>query len=47
MLDKPQEPNNKKNTTDNCYLEYDERGYLICSYNHKAGEDCLMKDKNY
>lgn len=34
---------NKKHSTDNCYLEYDEDGYLVCSYNHKIGEDCLMK----
>ncbi len=32
----------KKDTTDDCYLEYDEDGYLTCSFNHKAGDDCLM-----
>ncbi len=35
--------NNMPQTTDNCYLEYDEDGYLVCSYNHKMGEECLMK----
>lgn len=31
-----------KKKTDKCYLIYDEDGYLICSHNHKAGEECLM-----
>lgn len=36
----------KKHSTDNCYLEYDEDGYLICSYNHKIGEECLIQQDN-
>lgn len=35
---------NKEQTidgTEKCYLEYDEDGYLVCSYNHKIGETCL------
>lgn len=32
----------KKHSTDNCYLMYDEDGYLVCDYNHKLGEECLM-----
>lgn len=34
-----------KQTTDDCYLEYDEDGYLYCSFNHKAGDECLMDTK--
>lgn len=33
-----------KKETENCYLEYVE-GYLVCTYNHKAGEKCLMDYK--
>jgi len=32
----------KEKSTDKCYLEYVE-GYLECTYNHKAGEECLMQ----
>lgn len=32
----------RKHSTDKCYLEYDEEGYLTCTYNHKIGEECLM-----
>lgn len=32
--------------TDNCHLVYSDEleggGYLTCTYNHKAGERCLM-----
>ena len=31
-----------KDTTEDCYLEYDEDGYLTCSFNHKPGDKCLM-----
>ena len=31
----------EEHSTDKCYLEYVE-GYLTCTYNHKAGEECLM-----
>jgi hypothetical protein len=31
-----------KDSTDNCYLEYNEEGFLTCTYNHKIGEKCLM-----
>ena len=31
--------NNKE--IEKCFLTYVD-GYLTCSYNHKAGEDCLM-----
>ena len=38
-----------KHSIDNCYLTYGDSasdeaygGYLMCSYNHKAGEECLM-----
>jgi len=37
-------------STDNCYLtlsdEEEGGGYLVCTYNHKIGEKCLMDDKN-
>ena len=33
--------------TDKCYLEYDEDGYLTCSYCHKAGAKCLMIGEHY
>ena len=34
--------------TNKCYLEYDEDGYLACSYCHKVGAICLMNyEKNY
>ena len=36
----------EKDPTDNCYLVYNEDGYLDCLYNHKAGEDCLAKHNN-
>lgn len=29
---------------DNCYLDYNEDGYLTCTYNHKEGEKCLMSN---
>lgn len=32
----------KIDETEKCYLEYDEDGYLTCSYCHKAGAICLM-----
>lgn len=32
-----------KKNIDNCYLAYVE-GYLTCTYNHKAGEECLMHE---
>lgn len=39
----------QKDTTDNCYLTYSDEleggGYLICSYNHKNGEKCLMDNE--
>jgi len=28
-------------STEKCYLEYVE-GYLTCTHNHEAGEECLM-----
>lgn len=31
----------KIDPTDNCYLDWNEEGELVCLYNHKAGEDCL------
>lgn len=43
----------EKHSTDNCYLTYSDElqggGYLICTYNHKAGEECLlnMDDEKY
>ena len=37
------------NSTDKCYLTYSDElnggGYLICAYNHKVGEKCLMDEK--
>jgi hypothetical protein len=37
---------NKQDGTDKCYLEYDDApGILVCSYNHKEGEECLMHEK--
>ena len=37
---------NKIEQTDKCYLTYtdelDGNNYLVCSYNHKIGEECLM-----
>lgn len=39
-----------KNSTDNCYLTYSDEleggGYLICTYNHKVGEECLMHQQD-
>ena len=33
--------------TEKCYLAYDDTpGYLVCFYNHKAGEECLMNREN-
>ena len=32
---------NKETSIDNCYLEYVD-GYLTCTFNHKAGEKCLV-----
>lgn len=32
-----------KDTTENCYLVWGEDGHLTCIFNHKAGDDCLMK----
>lgn len=34
-----------KDTTEDCYLAYDEDGYLTCTFNHKAGDECLMNMK--
>jgi len=34
-----------KKTVDDCYLEYDEDGYLTCSFNHKIGDECLLHTK--
>lgn len=31
-------------STENCYLIYDEDGYLVCDYNHKIGEECLIDE---
>lgn len=40
-----------KHSTDNCYLTYSDEeqggGYLICSYNHKSEEECLMYEKEH
>ncbi len=34
-------------STENCYLQYDDApGYLVCSYSHKLGEECLMDDRS-
>ncbi len=36
--------------TEKCYLDYDDApGYLICTYNHKLGAECLMnrRDETY
>ena len=33
--------------TDKCYLEYDEDGYLTCSYNHTIGAKCLINKDLY
>jgi len=39
----------EKESIDNCYLttsdEEEGGGYLVCSYNHKIGEKCLMDEK--
>lgn len=35
----------KKHSTDLCYLDYDDEGHLTCFYNHKAGEECLLDDR--
>ena len=39
----------EKDGTENCYLTYSDEleggGYLTCTYNHKAGEECLMYEK--
>ncbi len=32
----------KPDETDKCYLMYDEDGYLVCSYNHTLGAECLL-----
>lgn len=32
----------KIDETEKCWLDYDEDGYLTCTYNHKAGAECLM-----
>jgi hypothetical protein len=29
----------------NCYLIYDESGYLVCRTDHRAGTPCLMDDR--
>lgn len=43
--------NKETDSTDKCYLTYSDElnggGYLICTYNHKAGEKCLMDERNY
>jgi hypothetical protein len=31
----------EEDPTENCYLEYVD-GYLTCTFNHKAGDECLM-----
>jgi len=31
----------QEDTTDDCYLEYVD-GHLTCTFNHKAGDKCLM-----
>lgn len=41
-----EEDKSEKDTTENCYLVYDEQGYLTCDFNHKAGEKCLMDYRN-
>lgn len=35
--------------TDNCYLEWGEEDgrYLVCTYNHKDGEECLANKCEY
>jgi hypothetical protein len=39
----------EKHSTDNCRLVYSDEleggGYLVCAYNHKMGEGCLMDRK--
>ena len=39
-----------KDGTENCYLTYSDGleggGYLICSYEHNMGEECLMDEKD-
>ena len=29
-----------------CYLVYNEDGYLICLKNHKLGEECLLREND-
>lgn len=31
--------------TEKCWLDYDEDGCLTCTYNHKAGAECLLHDR--
>lgn len=31
---------------DNCYLDYDEDGTLVCTRSHKIGEHCLMHERD-
>jgi len=33
-----------KHSTDDCYVERDD-GYSTCTFNHKAGEECLMDSR--
>lgn len=47
LYNEDQESLYNENQTEKCHLEFDEKGYLTCSYNHKAGEDCLMKICHY
>lgn len=37
----------KLDETEKCYLEYDDDGYLTCTYDHTAGADCLMNRCQY
>jgi len=42
-----EEPTTPTPPTEKCYLMYDDSpGYLVCSYNHEIGEECLMDDKD-
>lgn len=41
-MKKEEEKKDEFDETDKCYLEYDEDGYLTCSYCHKVGAKCLM-----
>lgn len=35
----------KIDETEKCWLDYDEDGHLTCTYNHKAGAECLLDDR--